>query len=74
MSREVGNRLQKLGLAVEAVGILLFVAGAISVGALPTGFNMAYVPLGLLAALFIFGGLILLLIGSWIGADWLRLF
>jgi len=73
MSKEIGNRVQKLGFAVLGVGGVLFLAGAISIGALPTGFNAAYVPLGLLSMMIILAGVAVTLIGSWIGGDWLRI-
>jgi len=73
MSKKLGNRVQKLGLAVAAVGGVLFLVGAISIGALPTGLNGPDMPLGVLAFVILFAGLALILVGSWIGGEWLRM-
>ena len=73
MSKKLGNKVQKLGFGVAVVGGVLFLAGAISIGALPTGLNGPDVPLGLLAFVIIIAGLAIVLVGSWIGGEWLRM-
>ncbi len=73
MSKKAGNRVQKLGFALAVIGGVLFLAGSISIRALPTGLNGPDLPLGLLAMMILFPGLALILIGSWVGGDWLRM-